>query len=74
MPNLMVSFLDAPLPTDALDRVTHRQGERIALGRREIYIDYGDGMRDSKLKVPAAKAGTARNLNTVLRLIEMSRP
>ena len=71
---LMVSFLDAPPPTDALDRVTHRQGERIALGRREIYIDYGDGMRDSKLKVPAANAGTARNLNTVRRLIEMSRP
>ncbi|WP_242103095.1 DUF1697 domain-containing protein [Lysobacter sp. M2-1] len=71
---LMVSFLDAAPPTDALERVAHRQGERIALGRREIYVDYGDGMRDSKLKVPAAKAGTARNLNTVRRLIEMSRP
>lgn len=71
---LMVTLLDAAPPSDALDRVSHQQGKRIALGRREIYIDYGGGMRDSKLKVPAAKAGTARNLNTVLRLIEMSRP
>lgn len=69
---LVVVFLDAPPPADALDRVSHRTDERIALGRREIYIDYGSGMRDSKLKIPAAKAGTGRNLNTVMKLIEMS--
>ncbi len=69
---LVVVFLDAPPPADALDRVAHRSDERIALGRREIYIDYGSGMRDSKLKIPDAKAGTGRNLNTVMKLIGMS--
>ena len=29
-------------------------------------------MGQSKLKIPAAKAGTARNLNTVARLSEMA--
>ena len=29
-------------------------------------------MADSKLKVPAAKSGTARNLNTVAKLAELA--
>jgi uncharacterized protein (DUF1697 family) len=29
-------------------------------------------MADSKLKIPAAKAGTARNINTVARLAGMA--
>lgn len=69
---LVVVFLDAPPPEDALKHASHQTEERIALGRREIYIAYGEGMRDSKLKLPAAKVGTGRNLNTVLKLVEMS--
>jgi len=65
-------FLDAAPPADALAAVKHRNGEEIALGEREIYVHYGDGMADSKLVIPAAKAGTARNLNTVAKLIEMA--
>lgn len=65
-------FLDAPPPADALDAVKHRKDERIALGAREIYVHYGAGMADSKLVIPAAKVGTARNLNTVAKLIEMA--
>lgn len=72
-PNRAVAvFLDEPPPADALSAVRHRNGEEIALGRREIYIHYGDGMADSKLVVPAAKAGTARNLNTVAKLVAMA--
>jgi len=40
------------------------------LGRREIYVHYGSGMGSSKLKIPAAKSGTARNMNTVAKLAE----
>jgi uncharacterized protein (DUF1697 family) len=29
-------------------------------------------MADSKLKIPAAKTGTARNMNTVAKLAEMA--
>ena len=72
-PNRTVAlFLDHAPPADALDTVSHRNGERIALGRREIYVHYGEGMADSKLRIPAAKAGTARNLNTVAKLAAMA--
>jgi uncharacterized protein (DUF1697 family) len=65
-------FLDAAPPRDALDHVVGRKDELIALGRREIYVHYGDGMAKSKLRIPAAKAGTARNLNTVAKLAELA--
>lgn len=74
-PNRVVAiFLDDAPPADALAQAKQLRNERVALGRREIYVDYGDadGMRDSKLQVPAAKAGTARNMNTVARLVEMA--
>ena len=62
----------APPSADALADVRHRNGEEVALGRREIYVHYGDGMADSRLVIPAAKAGTARNLNTVAKLVAMA--
>lgn len=69
----VVIFLDEPPPADALDHVVAPAGEEVHLGRREIYIHYGDAMARSKLKVPAAKDGTARNINTVTRLVAMSK-
>jgi uncharacterized protein (DUF1697 family) len=71
-PNRTVAiFLDqAPAP-DALDQLTGQRGEQVALGKREIYVHYGDGMADSKLKVPGAASGTARNMNTVAKLAAM---
>ena len=70
-PNRTVAiFLDAPPPTDTLAGVTGQQTEEIALGRREIYVHYGTGMAESKLKIRAAKSGTARNMNTVAKLAE----
>jgi len=66
-------FLDAPPPADALDRVSGQQTETIASGVREIYVHYQDGIGRSKLKIPAARDGTARNMNTVAKLLEMAR-
>ncbi len=63
-------FLDRPHPADALAAGTGGRAEGIALGTREIYVHYGDGMADSKLKIPAAKTGTARNMNTIATLVE----
>ena len=65
-------FLDEPPPADALEKATGRRDERLGLGLREIYVHYGEGMADSKLKIPAAKTGTARNMNTVAKLAEMA--
>jgi uncharacterized protein (DUF1697 family) len=69
---VMAFFLDAPPPRDTLDHVTGRKDERIALGTREIYVHYGEGMGTSKLKIQAAKLGTARNMNTVAKLAAMA--
>jgi uncharacterized protein (DUF1697 family) len=66
-----VLFLNEPPPSDALARGTGQQDEQMRLGKREIYVYYGGGMGRSKLKIPAAKTGTARNMNTVAKLVEM---
>jgi uncharacterized protein (DUF1697 family) len=68
----MALFLDRAPPADTLSAVRGRKDEEIALGRREIYIHYGDGMAKSKLVIPAAKLGTARNMNTVAVLAKMA--
>jgi uncharacterized protein (DUF1697 family) len=65
-------FLDSPPPKDTLAAVRGRKDEAIGLGKREIYIHYGDGMAKSKLVVPAAKTGTARNMNTIATLAKLA--
>lgn len=65
-------FLDDAPPADALDRISGRKGERLALGKREIYVHYVNGMADSRLRIPAAKSGTARNLNTLAKMMAMA--
>ena len=65
-------FLDHAAPPDALEHATGVASEVMVLGKREIYVRYDHGMADSKLKIPAAKAGTARNMNTVAKLAQMA--
>jgi uncharacterized protein (DUF1697 family) len=73
-PNRAVAiFLDEPPRRDALDTISGQQDEKVALGRREIYVWYGEGMGRSKLRIPAAAQGTARNMNTVAKLADMAR-
>ena len=67
----IVIFLDAAPPKDALEHATGVAGEEIVLGEREIYVFYGAGQGSSKLKIPAAKSGTGRNINTVAKLAEI---
>ena len=62
-------FIDGPL---SLDGITGQRGETVALGSRAIYVDYHAGMADTRLRIPAAKLGTARNMNTVTRLAAMA--
>lgn len=65
-------FLDRSPPRDALDHVAGQSEEQFHLGEREIYVFYPSGMGRSKLKIPAAKTGTARNMNTIAKLAEMA--
>lgn len=66
-------FLDAAPPPDALDHMVGQSTEEVRLGAREIYVHYPDGQADTKLRIPAAKAGTARNMNTVAKLADMTK-
>lgn len=65
-------FLDDAPPADAVKKATGVANELVELGRHEIYVYYGEGMGTSKLKIPAAKEGTARNINTITKLVELS--
>jgi uncharacterized protein (DUF1697 family) len=70
---VMVTFLNDSPPHDAINEARGVDGERLALGKREIYMDYcGALLGRSKLRIPAAAAGTARNMNTVQKLAEMA--
>jgi len=65
-------FLDEPPPKDAIETARGLKDEQLRLGAREIYVHYADGMGKSKLKIPAARSGTARNMNTVAALAGMA--
>jgi uncharacterized protein (DUF1697 family) len=70
---VLVLFLDeAPAP-GALANLLIPGREEVRLDGREVFIHYPDGMGRSKLKVPFAKTGTGRNLNTVAKVAEMAR-
>ena len=66
-------FLDEQPPKDALEDAKNIADERMALGTREIYVHYPSGQGRSKLKIPAAARGTARNMNTVAKLAELAK-
>lgn len=69
---VMALFLDEAPTEDAIASVRNQKDESLALGAREIYVHYGEGMAGSKLVIPAATKGTARNMNTVAKLAEMA--
>ena len=69
----VVLFVDEPLSPAALEDIKGRKQEELRIGLREIFIFYGCGMANSRLRIPAAKNGTARNMNTVAKLVEMAR-
>jgi len=68
-------FMNEPPPADLLETARNKaDDERIAFGKREVFVAYGEkGIGRSRLRIPAAEAGTARNMNTVARLAELSR-
>jgi uncharacterized protein (DUF1697 family) len=76
--HLVCLVCKAPPDAAALDayltslRARHDKGEKVEVVGREIYIDYGPSIGESKLILPKKVCiGTARNWNTVLKLNEM---
>ncbi|QFY59453.1 DUF1697 domain-containing protein [Rhizobium grahamii] len=69
---LLVTFLPKAAPEDTLDGMVAPDGEEAIVAGREIYVNFPIGSGKSKLKLPALKRGTARNMNTVRKLAEMA--
>ncbi|MGG7579005.1 DUF1697 domain-containing protein [Rhizobium sp. Nf11,1] len=69
---LLVYFLPEKASADALEKMSAPDGEEAKLAGREIYVHYPNGSGRSKLKLPALKPGTSRNLNTVRKLAELA--
>jgi uncharacterized protein (DUF1697 family) len=72
--NSVAFFMDEVPPSNLFETIRNCDDERIAAGVREIYVAYGEkGIGKSRLRIPAAEAGTARNMNTVAKLAELAR-
>ena len=70
---VLVLFLEHAVADDALADLKIPGREEVRPSGREIFVHYPDGLGRSKLKIPFAKAGTGRNLNTVRKLLELCR-
>jgi len=69
----LVSFLGGAMPPDPLRGLVAPGGEQVHVGRREVYIYYPDGVGRSKLKLPLDGVSvTARNINTLKKLVELA--
>ena len=71
-PNRVMAHFIAEQPDAAmLAEARDVAGERMALGPRVIIVSYGEGIGKTRLKLPAVKAGTARNMNSVAKMAAM---
>ena len=68
---VMVHFIAAEPVAAMLAEARDVAGERMALGPRSIIVSYGEGIGKTKLKLPAVKQGTARNMNSVAKMAAM---
>ncbi len=68
----MVFFLDEAPDPNLISSVKGKGNEEIQLGLREIYIHYPEGIGRSKLKLPASLKATARNMNTVAKMLDLA--
>jgi uncharacterized protein (DUF1697 family) len=66
-------FLDEKPAKSILDTLKGRRDEEVVLGMREIYVHYPSGQGRSKLRIKGAENGTARNMNTIEKLVAMTR-
>jgi uncharacterized protein (DUF1697 family) len=68
---VLLLFLDEKQSAASLKGIVAPGGEEIRASGRHLFIHYPGGQGPSKLKLPQQKDGTARNLNTVRKLLEL---
>ena len=76
--HLLVHFHRDAFPKALLDGFAHDGPERLVAHGRELFVDYPEDVGHSKLpqamnKAKFPKLATARNWNTVLKLVELTR-
>lgn len=64
----LVYFYDSAPPNDLIERCRDSNGERLATGTRELHVDYGEGIRHTRLKIPHGGDTTSRSINSVMRM------
>ena len=68
---VMVHFIAEEPVAAMLAEARDVAGERMALGPRSIIVSYGEGIGKTRLKLPAVRQGTARNMNSVAKMAAM---
>jgi uncharacterized protein (DUF1697 family) len=69
---VIVLFLDDAPPKEALAKLDLPGPEEVRQHGRDLFIHYPNGQGRSKLKLPFFQTGTARNLNTVVKLAALA--
>jgi uncharacterized protein (DUF1697 family) len=70
---VLVVFMNEAPAAKAVSAVVSPDGEQLHLVGQDLYIYYPIGSGRSKLKLPFAKSGTSRNVNTITKLAAMAR-
>ena len=65
-------LFDGRVAESALDGLVGQANEEVKVGAAEIYVYYANVIGRSKLRIPLAKEGTARNMNTLLKMMELA--
>ena len=68
-----VLFFNQALKKAAVAAITIPDNEEIRLAGREVYVHYPNGMGRSKLKLSSLGIATSRNIDTVAKLVEMTK-
>ncbi len=69
---VMALFVEGRFPPIPLMVSPGSRTKKSASARRELFVLYADGMADTRLRISSNKHGTARNMNTVAKLAEMT--
>lgn len=71
--HVLVIFFPMPVSKQFSEGVSTPGREKVVILKKEVYVHYIDGVGQSKLKLPKeTRTGTARNINTIKKLIEMA--
>lgn len=64
----LVYFYNSAPAADLIAGCRDIAGERLVIGLRELYVEYSDGIRHTRLKIPPHGDSTSRSINSVARM------